>query len=98
MVAPFKRFWNVPDSIAEAELATPPMAIIARPAIAICLRMGWTGRALAPNGFRWGLRSTRSMPMSQKTHAAITRTIGIDTGKNTLHLVGLDDRGDDRFA
>ena len=31
--------------------------------------------------------------MSQKTHAVITRTIGIDTGKNTLHLVGLDDRG-----
>ena len=31
--------------------------------------------------------------MSQKTHAGITCTIGIDTGKNTLHLVGLDDRG-----
>ena len=31
--------------------------------------------------------------MSQKTHAVINRTIGIDTGKNTLHLVGLDDRG-----
>ena len=31
--------------------------------------------------------------MSQKTHAVITFTIGIDTGKNTLHLVGLDDRG-----
>ena len=31
--------------------------------------------------------------MSQKTHAVITCTIGNDTGKNTLHLVGLDDRG-----
>jgi hypothetical protein len=31
--------------------------------------------------------------MSQKTHAVFTCTIGIDTGKNTLHLVGLDDRG-----
>ena len=31
--------------------------------------------------------------MSQKTHAVITCTIGINTGKNTLHLVGLDDRG-----
>jgi hypothetical protein len=30
--------------------------------------------------------------MSQKTHAVITRTIGIDTGKNTLHLVGLGGR------
>ena len=31
--------------------------------------------------------------MSQKTHAVITCAMGIDTGKNTLHLVGLDDRG-----
>src|SRR4029077_21232494 len=54
--------------------------------------MGWTGRALAPNGFRWGLRSTRSIPMSQKTHAVITRTIGIDTRKHTLHSIALDDR------
>src|SRR5262249_54095214 len=31
--------------------------------------------------------------MSRKTEAGLARTIGIDTGKNTLHLVGLDDRG-----
>ena len=31
--------------------------------------------------------------MSQKTHAVITCAMGIGTGKNTLHLVGLDDRG-----
>ena len=30
--------------------------------------------------------------MSQKTDA-IANTIGIDTGKNTLHLIGLDDKG-----
>src|SRR6476469_4501061 len=30
--------------------------------------------------------------MSQKT-AAVAHTIGIDTGKNTLHLIGLDDKG-----
>src|SRR5258705_4166084 len=30
--------------------------------------------------------------MSKKT-AAVARTIGIDTGKNTLHLIGLDDKG-----
>ena len=29
--------------------------------------------------------------MSQKTHAVITCAMGIDTGKNTLHLVGLDE-------
>jgi hypothetical protein len=37
MVAPANRFSNVPNSSADAELATPPMAIAARPAIAICL-------------------------------------------------------------
>jgi hypothetical protein len=36
--------------------------------------------------------------MSQKTHAVITCAMGIDTGKNTLHLVGLDDRGTIVFA
>jgi transposase len=31
--------------------------------------------------------------MSHKTAATTAQTIGIDTGKNTLHLIGLDDRG-----
>ena len=31
--------------------------------------------------------------MSQKTEAAVASTIGIDTGKNALHLFGLDDAG-----
>jgi hypothetical protein len=31
--------------------------------------------------------------MSQRTDAVVISTIGIDTGKNTLHLVGLNDEG-----
>ena len=31
--------------------------------------------------------------MSRKTDAVVARTIGIDTGKNMLHLIGLDDKG-----
>jgi transposase len=31
--------------------------------------------------------------MARKTDTAVVRTIGIDTGKNALHLVGLDERG-----
>ena len=31
--------------------------------------------------------------MSQRTDAIVASTIGIDTGKNTLHLIGLDDQG-----
>src|ERR1700719_3605243 len=31
--------------------------------------------------------------MSRTTDAVVARTIGIDTGKNTLHLIGLDDQG-----
>jgi transposase len=31
--------------------------------------------------------------MSSKADTAIARTIGIDTGKNTLHLIGLDEKG-----
>ena len=29
--------------------------------------------------------------MSHKTAATVAHTIGIDTGKNILHLIGLDD-------
>jgi transposase len=31
--------------------------------------------------------------MSRKTDSVVARAIGIDTGKNTLHLIGLDDNG-----
>ena|SRR5215471_7953608 len=31
--------------------------------------------------------------MPRKTDAVVARTIGIDTGKNTLHLIGLDEKG-----
>ncbi len=31
--------------------------------------------------------------MSQRTDAVVIGTIGIYTGKNTLHLVGPDDQG-----
>ena len=31
--------------------------------------------------------------MSHKTAATVAHTIGIDTGKNTRHLIGLDDKG-----
>jgi hypothetical protein len=56
--------------------------------------MGWTGRALAHNGFRWGAsKHGERIAMSQGTDTGVISTIGIDTGKNTLHLVGLDDQG-----
>ena len=31
--------------------------------------------------------------MPSKADTAVARTIGIDTGKNTLHIIGLDERG-----
>jgi transposase len=31
--------------------------------------------------------------MPSKTDTAVAHTIGIDTGKNTLHMIGLDDKG-----
>jgi predicted NBD/HSP70 family sugar kinase len=31
--------------------------------------------------------------MSHRTAATAAHTIGIDMGKNTLHLIGLDDKG-----
>src|SRR5712671_6054287 len=31
--------------------------------------------------------------MSHKTAATVAHTFGIDTGKNILHLIGIDDKG-----
>jgi hypothetical protein len=42
--------------------------------------------------FDGGLEARGAIAMSQKTDA-IANTIGIDTGKNTLHLIGLDHEG-----
>ena len=36
--------------------------------------------------------------MSHKTAATVALTIGIDTGKNTLHLIGLDDKRGQSFC
>ena len=57
-------------------------------------RMEWTGRAPAPNGSESasGLVRTRSTTMPCSTIRAVA-TIGIDIGKNTLHMIGLDSRG-----
>src|SRR5689334_18011964 len=55
------------------------------------LRMGWTGRAPALSGR--ASKHEEHAAMSQKTNAVAVRTIGIDTGKNTFHLIGLDEQG-----
>ena len=31
--------------------------------------------------------------MPKRTNSIAIRTIGIDTGKNTLHMIGLDEKG-----
>jgi transposase len=54
----------------------------------------WDGPAvlLPLTAFDGGLEARGAIAMSQKTDA-IAKTIGIDTGKNTLHLIGLDPEG-----
>jgi hypothetical protein len=58
-------------------------------------RMGWTGRAPAPNGSQSapGACQERSTTMPRATTLHAVTAIGIDMGKNTLHLIGLDARG-----
>jgi transposase len=38
-------------------------------------------------------KGTRARAMSRTTNAVAVSTIGIDTGKNTLHLIGLNEQG-----
>ena len=42
---------------------------------------------------RWGFEARGAHRHVPKTAATVAHTIGIDTGKNTLHLIGLDDKG-----
>src|SRR6516225_2245654 len=55
------------------------------------LGMGWTGRAPALSGR--ASKHEEHAAMSRKTNAVAVRTIGIDTGKNTFHLIGLNKQG-----
>ena len=49
-------------------------------------------RSLPLTAFVGALEARGHIAMSHKT-ATVAHTIGIDTGKNTLHLIGLDDQG-----
>jgi hypothetical protein len=39
------------------------------------------------------LKHEEHMPMPRKKDIAVVRAIGIETGKNTLHVIGLDEKG-----
>ena len=55
--------------------------------------MGWSGRAPAPLASEAGKGAEdKEQPMSQKLDAVIA-VIGIDIGKNSFHVAGLDQRG-----
>jgi transposase len=55
--------------------------------------MGWSGRAPAPPEGEAGKGAEdEEHAMSHKLNAAIA-VIGIDIGKNSFHVVGLDRRG-----
>jgi hypothetical protein len=54
--------------------------------------MEWSGRALTLPASNDGMGDERSTAMSSKSSSAVT-TMGIDIGKNTFHLIGLDERG-----
>src|SRR5262252_4759368 len=57
--------------------------------------MGWTRRAPASRSRKpaWGCEN-QEHPMPRVTSSSnIIATIGIDIGKNTFHVIGLDDKG-----
>src|SRR5947199_8606061 len=55
--------------------------------------MGWSGRAPAPPATNLARGSKdKEHAMSQNLNSAVA-VVGIDIGKNSFHIVGLDDRG-----
>jgi transposase len=59
------------------------------------LLMGWPGRAPTLRDIESGGESApkEHVLMSRESAPSAIATIGIDIGKNTFHLVGLDQRG-----
>jgi transposase len=57
--------------------------------------MGWSGRVPAPPARARGIKD-KEHAMSQKLNSSIA-VVGIDIGKNSFHVVGLDRRGARRF-
>src|SRR4051794_11937699 len=54
--------------------------------------MGWSGRAPAPPAISWPGRQDKEHAMAATAQSAIA-VIGIDIGKNSFHVVGLDGSG-----
>jgi hypothetical protein len=63
----------------------------------LCYAAEWDGPAvllpLTADRVSGGLEREEHTTMPCKTDVAIACTIGIDTGKNTLHMIGLDEKG-----
>jgi transposase len=57
--------------------------------------MGWTHRAPAPPSRKasGGQPAAGASHVTQVTNLEAVATIGIDIGKNTFHLIGLDKKG-----
>jgi transposase len=57
--------------------------------------MGWTRRALASCSRKpaWGCENQEHSMPSATSCTNLIATIGIDIGKNTFHVIGLDDKG-----
>src|ERR1700751_5920072 len=55
--------------------------------------MGWSGRAPAPPAISWPGGPDKEHAMSATTAQNAIAVVGIDIGKNSFHIVALDDRG-----
>ena len=55
--------------------------------------MGWSGRAPAPPAVGWQEAPNERSTPCPRQHNSVIAVIGIDIGKNSFHVVGLDGRG-----
>jgi transposase len=55
--------------------------------------MGWSGRAPAPSAIEAGKGAKDKEHTMSRTLNSSIAVAGIDIGKNTFHVAGLDERG-----
>ena len=78
-----------------------PKAKAARPDVPVIMITAYGDDSTRRKALEGGAEALLTKPISTRstsllchnTAAAVAHTIGIDTGKNNLHLIGLDDKG-----
>jgi hypothetical protein len=85
----------LPRHLLKKPMSAPPPKASKLLCGSVLTRMGWTGRAPAPDGTQSAPGACQEKKRRHASHVQRSRSdyYRMDMGKNTLHMIGLDSRG-----